>query len=343
MLNEMTLVCKSARVIEFVAVMVGCLYVVMPFSTLKIEKVWMSLSKYCVNEQRISRLSSIKRFLPDVEREQRLERILANRGIGSRSVVLSFIKQGRVLVEGKVRRSGSEKFPINVECVVDGVVSVGVPLLAMLNKDVGMHSTMGDPLNRSNLKDLSSNYTFLKGMHPVGRLDSDTSGLLLFSSNGKLTEYLLNPANKVEREYEAVVAGNVTHNVLRDKLEKGVVTSDGTYTANLTYSRIIESTQEKSLIFNILSSNQVYHDTIIETQDVSHVKLTVTEGKYRMVRRLLHNSGHSVYLLHRVRYGNISIAKECIDGEIISWPPKSVVPVGSVAICSESQASTLLQ
>lgn len=86
------------------------------------------------------------------------------------------------------------------------------PLLACYNKPVGVHSAMGDDKwGRDNLETLSAEHSFLRGMHPVGRLDADTSGLLLFSADGKLTQLLLHPSTGVVRQYEALVVGEVQH------------------------------------------------------------------------------------------------------------------------------------
>ena len=71
-------------------------------------------------------------------------------------------------------------------------------------------------------------YPFLKSMHPVGRLDADTTGLLLFSSDGHLTQTLLNPNSDIEREYEALVVGHVNASVLSEQLFNGVKTTEGT-------------------------------------------------------------------------------------------------------------------
>ena len=90
-----------------------------------------------------------------------------------------------------------------------------MPLIACYHKPVGVHSVMGDDKwGRANLETLSAEYSFLKSMHPVGRLDADTSGLLLFCSDGKLTQTLLHPSTGVVREYEAVVTGEAQHDIV---------------------------------------------------------------------------------------------------------------------------------
>ena len=103
------------------------------------------------------------------EEFQRLERILSNRGVGSRTEVSKLIKQGRVLIDGEVVRNGATKFPKSITVQVDDIDIVGVPLLALYNKPKGIHSTMGDPWGRESLEELSLEYPYLKTMHPVVR------------------------------------------------------------------------------------------------------------------------------------------------------------------------------
>jgi 23S rRNA pseudouridine2605 synthase len=143
-------------------------------------------------------------------KEQRIERIISNRGGGSRSEVSAMIRHGRVKVNGRVIRSGSLKIKINHDNItVDDIILQSIPLLMIYNKPIGVHSTIGDPYNRLNLLSLYDECSYLQHMHPVGRLDADTSGLLLFSKDGMLTQYLLSPSNEVPRVYEAIVVGNI--------------------------------------------------------------------------------------------------------------------------------------
>ena len=121
------------------------------------------------------------------------------------------IRHGRVKVNGKVIKSGTTKMKINQDNItLDDILLPSIPLLMIYNKPVGVHSTIGDPYQRLNLQSLHDTYPILQHMHPVGRLDADTSGLLLFSRDGQITQYLLNPLNKVPRIYEAIVMGHIT-------------------------------------------------------------------------------------------------------------------------------------
>ena len=111
----------------------------------------------------------------------RLERILASRGLGSRKEVASIIRQGRVSIAGNVVKSGKTKFPSTCVLEVDGQEVHPPPLLAVYHKPVGVLCSVGDPWGRENLENLPNEWPILRSMHPVGRLDFDTSGLLLYS------------------------------------------------------------------------------------------------------------------------------------------------------------------
>ena len=108
---------------------------------------------------------------------------------------------------------------------------------------------MGDPWGRSNLEALVNKHLMLKQMHPVGRLDADTTGLLLFSRDGKLTQKLLNPTTSIDREYVALVEGNVDFNNLKEKLQNGVKTSDGIFPATLLQAFMFNSLQVSYIDF----------------------------------------------------------------------------------------------
>jgi hypothetical protein len=107
----------------------------------------------------------------------RIERIISNRGVGSRSEVTKLLKRGKVEVAGKIVRSGAAKFSKDTVVTIDGKASYETPLLVVYHKPVGVHSTMRDEWNRECLKDVEDEFPVLRGMHPVGRLDADTSGM----------------------------------------------------------------------------------------------------------------------------------------------------------------------
>lgn len=149
------------------------------------------------------------------------------------------------------------------------------PRLALFHKPAGVQSTVGDPRGRISLAEAAAPL-LAQGLHPVGRLDADTSGLLLFSLDGRLTQRLLHPRHGVEKVYEAEVEGTPSQE-LGPRLARGVETTMGVHVARL-----------------------------LDLHD-STVRLAVTEGKHRMVRRMLANCGHPVTRLHRLAVGPIEL------------------------------------
>ena len=208
-------------------------------------------------------------------KKKRLDQILVHRGLGSRSEAKKFIRRGLVKVNGHVCTDNTEKFDSSVNIEVHDYSVPTVPKLMVWHKPVGVICTTQDPWGRRDLDGVIP-YRWRSQFHPVGRLDGDTSGLLLFSSVGSVTQWLLHPRRNVERRYKATVTGTPS-DALIDVLATGVDTSLGTFPASVV--------QLKGSI----------------------VELVVTEGKHRMVRRILANSGYPVEHLHRVAYGPIEL------------------------------------
>ena len=201
----------------------------------------------------------------------RLDKWLAQYGGMSRSEATKAIRRKQVTVNGTMINSPNTKMPTGAVVELDGISIEPLPPLLAFHKPVGLVTTESDPHGRPCVGDwLPHRY------HIVGRLDLDTHGLLLFSTDGTLTQHLLHPKRAIEREYVAKVEGEPTSQLI-DKLAKGVETSVGLATA-----------------------------TVLSVE-ADIVRLVVTEGRNRMVRRMLHNAGHSVLDLQRVRYGTVEL------------------------------------
>ena len=225
----------------------------------------------------------------------RLERILSNRGKGSRSEAGTWIKQGRVKVYGLVCKAPSKKFLEDALITLDGKPVERVPLLMAFHKPLNVLTAMGHPSGRATLLDYVPPEWRNTPLHPVGRLDYDTTGLLLFSREGALTQRLLHPSGNIEREYLAQVEGDALREDLRETLAQGVLTADGTFPA-----RLLE-------------------------QKENQVRVVVTEGKYRMVRRILANAGLPVKALHRVRYGEVVLESLNLEEGCFCEVPEAAV------------------
>jgi pseudouridine synthase len=158
--------------------------------------------------------------------------------------------------------------------------------LRIYNKPKWVLSVMNDNKGRKNLGDLD----FIRKMHPVGRLDYDTSGLLLFSSDGGLTQHLLHPSHEIEKEYVAIVVGTVDEDSLRDQLAQGVTTSLGAFKAKLAEAKPVPSDEVKPLITDILDNLPEEYDLerlkekgylfFEDAAELSQVRLVVQEGEF---------------------------------------------------------------
>ena len=212
----------------------------------------------------------------------RLDRLVANRGGGSRAQVRKLIRRGRVTVNGSIVRSPRLLVAEAAEIEVDGRIleCVRPPLAVVYHKPIGVVSSMGDPQGRPSLATEPDWSQFSPAwprlFHPVGRLDIETSGLLLFSSRGSLTQRLLHPRRRVEREYDALVTREPSAD-LTARLAAGVMTSEGKFVGRVVAVR-----------------NR-------------WVRLVVHEGRHRMVRRMLANGGHPVERLTRIRFGEVRL------------------------------------
>lgn len=151
------------------------------------------------------------------------------------------------------------------------------------------------------------------GFHPVGRLDYDTCGLLLFSMDGELTQRLLHPKHSVEKEYVATVSGGeVNVEILKSQLEvDGVVTGEGLHFAKLLDVESISLDESKVIVDEHLQGlgedEEDFQSGKIDLP-LTNVRIKVEEGKYRMVRRMLANCKHPVIELRRERHGSIELS-----------------------------------
>lgn len=155
-------------------------------------------------------------------------------------------------------------------------------------------------------------------LHPVGRLDYDSSGLILFSSVGTLTQKLLHPSQIIEKEYRATVSGKPNLMALERQLAEGVSTADGVYTARLLSVNPVPADEVPDRLQHIINTLPPEYDRqeleekgylreVKTATHLSHVRLVVTEGKHRMVRRMLANLGFPVLELKRLRQGEVTL------------------------------------
>ena len=212
----------------------------------------------------------------------RLQKVLAQAGVGSRRACEQLIAEGRVEVDGSpVTELGVRVDPSIAVVHVDGkrVPTIpGIVVLAM-NKPRGVVTTMSDEQGRPCVGDLIGDRP--ERLFHVGRLDADTSGLLLLTNDGELAHRLAHPSHAIAKTYMATVAGTMTRQSARQLLE-GVQLDDGP--ASCDAVRIKQQLSSRTL-----------------------VEVVIHEGRNRIVRRMLDSIGHPVSELVRTRIGPLRL------------------------------------
>ena len=218
----------------------------------------------------------------------RLQKVLSQAGIASRRLAEKMIIDGRVEVDGRlVTELGTRVDPDASVIRVDGarvVLDDSLVYLA-LNKPVGMHSTMSDDRGRPCIGDLVEHRVRgNKKLFHVGRLDADTEGLILLTNDGELAHRLMHPSYEVPKTYVATVAGAVPRG-LGKKLRAGIELDDGP--AAVDDFAVVDAIPGKTL-----------------------VRVTLHEGRKRIVRRLLNAAGFPVQALVRTDIGTVSLGEQ---------------------------------
>jgi 23S rRNA pseudouridine2605 synthase len=204
----------------------------------------------------------------------RLNRLLARAGVASRRAADDLIAAGRVTVNGRVAAVGTQVAEDD-EVRVDGrALTAQAPVHLVLHKPAGVITTVSDPGGRRTVLDLID---VPERVFPVGRLDRDTTGLLIVTNDGELANRLMHPRHGVAKTYVAEVEGDPSAAALR-RLAEGVELEDGP-TAAAGVRRLAPST----------------------------IELVIHEGRNRQVRRMLEAVGHPVRSLHRSAYGGIEL------------------------------------
>ena len=258
----------------------------------------------------------------------RADRVLSNRTGKTRKECFQLLKEHRVFdSDGNAIHGPSMKIPMRTVLTIDRdePVPLPPPLLMVYHKPKWVLSVRKDNRNRPCI-----GRELLPDLHPVGRLDYDTSGLLLFSSSGTLTQALLHPKYGVPKEYIATVAGTIADSeALRRQLAAGVTTGVGVVSATLQHVEHYPVSQVPAVLQAIRDSmpvegvREVVQRELLEVTELSRVRLVVREGKHRIVRRILANVGHPVISLQRERMGNISLG-DIAEGETRELTPEEL-------------------
>lgn len=213
---------------------------------------------------------------------ERLQKVIAHAGLASRRKAEELIIEGKVKVNGEIVKELGVKVGANDQVEVNGVPLVKeAPVYFLLYKPRGVISAVQDDKNRKVVTDFFPEIE--ARIYPIGRLDYDTSGLLLLTNDGEFANTLMHPKYEIDKAYVAKVKGIPFRETLK-KLEKGIMLDDG------------KTAPAKTKVLSIDKKKQT---AIIE--------ITIHEGRNRQVRRMFEAIGHPVLKLKRERYGFLTL------------------------------------
>lgn len=210
---------------------------------------------------------------------ERLDKFLCDSGAGTRSQVKLILRAGRVQVDGAPEKDGGRKIdPAKNEITLDGVRLAGkYRAVFMMNKPEGYVTATGDAREKTVMELLPAQLRHLE-LKPVGRLDKATEGLLLFTNDGELLHRLISPKKEVPKVYYARHEGTASPQDA-DAFAAGLTLADGT----------------------------VCRSAVLEPLGAGESMITVCEGKYHQVRRMMASRGLTVTYLERRREGGLSL------------------------------------
>ncbi|WP_028644092.1 pseudouridine synthase [Nocardioides sp. URHA0020] len=220
----------------------------------------------------------------------RLQKLLAMSNVASRRKCEELMLEGQVEVDGEiVTRLGTKVDPRTAVIRVSGkrLPPISEKVYLAVNKPRGVVSTMSDPEGRRTLQDLVADRP--ERLFHVGRLDTDTAGLIILTNDGDFAQRLAHPSYEVDKTYVAEVEGEIYRRTLKQLVE-GVTLEDGPVT--VSNARIIEAGKDKSI-----------------------VELVIHEGRNRIVRRLMEHIGYPVRRLTRTQIGPV-VLRGLLSGEM---------------------------
>lgn len=236
---------------------------------------------------------------------ERLQKVIAHAGVTSRRKAEEWIKEGRVKVNGKVVKELGIKVSSNDRVEVNEIpIQREAPVYFLFYKPRGVISSVKDEKGRKVVTDFFPNLE--QRIYPVGRLDYDTSGLLLLTNDGEFANLIIHPRHAIDKTYVAKVKGIPTREQLR-KLEKGIQLEDG------------KTAPAKTKLLSV-----------DKKKDSSIIEITIHEGRNRQVRRMFAAIGHEVVKLKRERFAFLTL-QGLSTGDIRELTPHEVKQLRTLA------------
>lgn len=213
----------------------------------------------------------------------KIQKMLAHAGIASRRACEKLIEAKKIIVNGKVATIGQRVNPQEDMITYQGkLVSTLEFKYYLINKPKGIVTTTSDELDRKNvLSILPSSITQQTRLYPVGRLDKDSEGLLLITNDGEYTHFLTHPKHLISKIYEVLTDRKPTYKALQH-LRRGVRLKEGL-------------------------TNEAEVEVLEHTEHGTWLKITLSEGRHRQVRRMLERVGYETIRLIRTDFGPYSL------------------------------------
>ena len=231
----------------------------------------------------------------------RIDKFLSNMGCGSRKEIKSYIKKGLVKVNGYILKSASTHIDENLdEVFLNGKqVFYEEHVYYLMNKpknticanEDGFHKTVFSIMNKDDIR---------KDIHTVGRLDIDTTGLLIITNDGGFTHKVLSPKSNIYKKYLAIIEGKLFENA-KEILKEGIFLEE-------------ENIITKPAILDIIDENKV--------------ELSICEGKFHQVKRMIKSVGGEVIELKRLSIGGLELKKDLKEGEYIKVTKEEFKVIG---------------
>ena len=215
--------------------------------------------------------------------EERLQKVISECGYTSRRKAEELIKEGKVTVNGEIVNTlGVKVKPNDIICIDNIELKIEEKVYFLINKPRGVISSVSDDLERKTVVDLIETDARI---FPVGRLDYDTTGILILTNDGELTNILTSPKNQVPKTYLV-------------KLDRTIEMSD--------FYKIKEGivVEGRKVLVKRLKLKKQY-----KNKDASYIEITVIEGRNHIIKKLFKSIGYNVDKLSRIQYGNLTLGK----------------------------------
>ena len=226
---------------------------------------------------------------------ERIDKIISSQGKYSRSEIKKLASQGRIKINDNIVKKVNEKIDIETSTIyIDNEkLEFKKNIYLILNKPKGYISATEDRSQKTVLDLIPEKY-FRKGLFPAGRLDKDTTGMMIITDDGEFAHNILSPKKHIRKTYRVTIDIDIDQNMIK-QFEKGIVLKD-----------------------------HICCPAIIKVQDVHTAVVTITEGKYHQIKRMFGCFGAKVVELHRIRMGNLDLPTDLKQGECRELSAKEI-------------------